>query len=162
MVTLSGEPPKAAMLRCVQSRAKRWSRKPRLCPVAGSSGDDGKPKTREVQVSRVAIHTKRWSYHSCDSSSSPLSHPRSSQTSCHRTRPARRYRIAMSRRRSKTAQRGHLRAQAWKARRRSSTSLTTSVTFISNHMVMCCPQSSLSAGAGLLNTNSVNCCVSKG
>ena len=45
MVTLSFEPPKAWMLFCTHSSAKRWSRKPRFSPVRGSSGEFGKPKT---------------------------------------------------------------------------------------------------------------------
>lgn len=45
MVTLDGSPPKAWMLRWTQSRAMRWSRKPRFRPVTGNSGEAGKPKT---------------------------------------------------------------------------------------------------------------------
>src|SRR3954454_16583474 len=45
MVTFFGSPPNEAMLRCTQSNARRWSRKPALREVMGSSGEFEKPKT---------------------------------------------------------------------------------------------------------------------
>ena len=63
IVTLSGEPPKAAILRWTQSRPKRWSKKPRLWPVKGSSGLLGKPKTgHTVSMPGLGVFFQR-TYH---------------------------------------------------------------------------------------------------
>jgi len=46
------------MLRCTQSRAARWSKKPRLWPVALSSGELGKPKTVTINYHSLSIFSK--------------------------------------------------------------------------------------------------------
>ena len=61
MVTLFGLPPNEAMLRCTQSKARRWSRKPALRDVMGSSGELEKPKAADVR--KIASQVQQHGYH---------------------------------------------------------------------------------------------------
>ena len=47
MVTRSGSPPNAAMLRCTQRRASIWSSRPRLCGASGIQPKPSKPSRYE-------------------------------------------------------------------------------------------------------------------